>query len=54
MEIKKKTTFIDLAKLGLSCNKWKALQTCFPGDTVVKNPSANAGDAGDADSIPGL
>ena len=24
---------------------------CFPGDSVVKNPPANAGDAG---SIPGL
>ena len=26
----------------------------FPGGSVVKNPPANAGDAGDADSIPGL
>ena len=43
-----------MAKLGLSCNKWKAFQTCFPGDAVVKNLSANAGDAGDADSVPGL
>ena len=25
----------------------------FPGDTVVKNPHANAGDAGDTGSIPG-
>ena len=25
----------------------------FPGGSVVKNPSANAGDAGDMDSIPG-
>ena len=25
----------------------------FPGDSVVKNPSANAGDAGDIGSIPG-
>ena len=26
----------------------------FPGGTVVKNPPANAGDAGDTGSIPGL
>ena len=26
----------------------------FPGGSVVKNPSANSGDAGDAGSIPGL
>ena len=26
----------------------------FPGVSVVKNPLANAGDAGDAGSIPGL
>ena len=26
----------------------------FPGDSVVKNPPANAGDARDAGSIPGL
>lgn len=32
----------------------KALQTCFPGDTVVEDPSANAGDAGDEGSVPGL
>ena len=25
----------------------------FPGGTVAKNPSANAGDTGDAGSIPG-
>ena len=25
----------------------------FPGGSVVKNPSANAGDIGDAGSIPG-
>ena len=25
----------------------------FPGGTVVKNPPANAGDAGDVSSIPG-
>ena len=28
--------------------------TGFPGDTVVKNPPANAGDARDMDLIPGL
>ena len=26
----------------------------FPGGSVVKNPSANVGDAGDMSSIPGL
>ena len=26
----------------------------FPGGSVVKNPHANAGDAGDSGSIPGL
>ena len=26
----------------------------FPGGAVVKNPPANAGDAGDSGSIPGL
>ena len=26
----------------------------LPGGSVVKNPSANAGDEGDAGSIPGL
>ena len=26
----------------------------FPGGLVVKNPPANAGDAGDVGSIPGL
>ena len=25
----------------------------FPGDSVVNNPSANAGDTGDVGSIPG-
>ena len=25
----------------------------FPGDSMVKNPSANAGDVRDVDSIPG-
>ena len=30
------------------------IQECFPGGTVVKNPSANTGDAGDVGSIPGL
>ena len=27
---------------------------CYPGGTVVKNPPANAGDARDTGSIPGL
>ena len=30
------------------------LQGCFPGGTTVKNRLANAGDATDADLIPGL
>ena len=29
-------------------------ETGFPGGTVVKNPLANAGGAGDVSSIPGL
>ena len=29
------------------------LYTGFPGGAVVKNPPANAGDAGDSGSIPG-
>ena len=29
------------------------LQMGFPGGSVVKNPPANAGDAGDTGSIPG-
>ena len=32
----------------------KFIVFCFPGGTAVKNPSANAGDAGDVDSIPGF
>ena len=31
-----------------------ALGWGFPGGAVVKSPSANAGDAGDVGSIPGL
>ena len=27
---------------------------CFPGNSVVKNPPTNAGDAGSVNSIPGL
>ena len=30
------------------------MSTSVPGGTVIKNPPANAGDAGDASSIPGL
>ena len=29
------------------------IRTGFPGDTVVKNPPANAGDARDIDLVPG-
>ena len=42
------------------CNYWifrikQTLRSCrgFPGGSVVKNPPANAGDAGDTGSIPG-
>ena len=35
-------------------NPHHALNWCFPGGTVVKNPAANAGDTGDTGSIPGL
>ena len=30
------------------------MEAGFPGGAVVKNPPANAGDAGDEGSIPGL
>ena len=30
------------------------LVVCIPGSTVVKNPPANAGDARETGSIPGL
>ena len=33
---------------------WWQLFLCFPGGTVIKNVPANAGDTGDAGSIPGL
>ena len=33
--------------------QWGKLTTGFPGGGVVKNPPANAGDAGDMDLIPG-
>ena len=36
----------DLAKIHI----WRG----FPGSLVVENPPANAGDAGDVGSIPGL
>ena len=32
----------------------KFIVSCFPGGTVVKNPPASAGDAGDVGSIPGF
>ena len=32
----------------------KFIVSCFPGGTVVKNSSVNAGDAGDVDSVPGF
>ena len=32
---------------------WVLAPSHFPGGTVVKNPSADAGDTGDAVSIPG-
>ena len=34
-------------------NPHHALNWCFPGGTVVKNPAANAGDTGDAGLISG-
>ena len=33
---------------------WSYMADSFPGDTVVKNPPANAGDMRDVSSIPGL
>ena len=35
-------------------DKWSSGSRGFPGVSVVKNPSANAGDAEDTGSIPGL
>ena len=45
--------------VGDTMNEYHLLSTYyaprrFPGGTVVKNPRANAGDARDAGSIPGL
>ena len=34
--------------------KYRYKDICFPGSVVVKNPSANIGDARDAGSNPGL
>ena len=36
----------------LATEQQKALDRVFPGGSVVKNPLANAGDTGDAGSIP--
>ena len=38
------------------CKYWTfiAIKQGFPGSSVVRNPSANAGEVGDATSIPGL
>ena len=33
---------------------WSRMSESFPGDSAVKNPPTNAGDAGDSHSIPGL
>ena len=33
---------------------WSIIALGFPGGIVVKNPPANAGDTGDAGSVPGL
>ena len=47
--------FIKLVSSGIKRNKYLALNMCvgIPGGAVVKNPVANAGDTGDAGSIPG-
>ena len=38
-----------------ACHFWKWLKVIgFPGGSVVKNPPANEGDAGDTGSIPAL
>ena len=38
-----------------ACHFWKWLKDIgFPGGSVVKNPPANEGDAGDTGSIPAL
>ena len=59
-----KTSIFYIRKKFWKNIKWKHLlisiyyptkkEKAFSGDTVIKNPPANAGDAGDAGSIPGL
>ena len=45
---------MTLALLGAELVAVALRDAGFPGGSVVKNPPADAGDAGDADSIPGL
>jgi len=47
------TAVHGVAESDLATEKQKALDRVFPGGSVVKNPLANAGDTGDAGSIPG-
>ena len=47
--VSKKLTFLYKIDFETSTGGWG-----FPGGAVVKNPPANAGDARDTDSIPGL
>ena len=41
-------------KIILRLIKINVLVRGFPGDSVVKNPPASAGDTGDSGSVPGL
>ena len=46
---------LESRNLSLSLNWWVSVYTKgFPGGAEVKNPPANAGNAGDSGSIPGL
>ena len=48
------STYGDVAPSGWVTRPNLAMCWVFPGGTVVKNPPANAGDARDKGSIPGL
>ena len=37
-----------------AANSWQIYARVFPGGSVVKNPSDNAGDSGNVGSVPGV
>ena len=55
LKLRRVNDFIKLVSNGVKRNKYLALNMCIglPGGAVVNNPLANAGDTGDAGSIPG-